>query len=63
MTNSEFPDRPTQNDLELRASLSYRLAAFAVSVEDRYVTGIGGGESARVNLFLVRVSRSIGSGP
>lgn len=64
MINADLPDRPAQNDLELRAELSYRLGAFGLSVEDRYVTALdSGGDRARVNVLYLRVFRLLGSGP
>jgi hypothetical protein len=63
VVNADVPDRPAQNDLELRGEVAFRTGAFGISLEDRYVKSLdAGGGAASVNVFYFRVYRVIGSG-
>lgn len=59
LVNAELPDRPAQDELQLRGELSYRLAAFGLSIEDRYVKALG--DERRANVVFLRVYRLLGS--
>lgn len=59
LTNVIFPDRPDQDDLEARGEVSYRIGAFGVGVEERYILSLR--DRASANVFFFRIYRLLGS--
>lgn len=60
-TAIESPDRPTQSEDELFASLTWGYAGIYLGLEDRYRVSTAGGVTIKDNLLLVRVRRGFGS--
>lgn len=58
---SDFPDRPSQDERGLRGALQYRFGALALALEDTYTVTHAVQQTRRWNLVLVRVSRYFGS--
>lgn len=59
LSNVVLPDRPSQDDLEARGEVSYRLGAFGVGVEERYLLSLR--DRASGNVFFFRIYRLLGS--
>ena len=55
----QAPDRPNLDELEMRGEITYRIGAFGIGLEDRYVVALGGGN--RLNVVFFRVYRLLGS--
>ncbi len=60
-TAIEAPDRPTQSEDELFASLTWGYAGIYLGLEDRFRISTAGGVTVKDNLLLVRVRRGFGS--
>jgi hypothetical protein len=64
LASSDYPDRPVQDDLELRGEVALRRGAFVMSLEDRYVVALDHhGQRGAVNVVFFRVSRVFGTSP
>ncbi len=61
LNSTDIPDRPAYLEVEGIAGIDFTYGAIVLGVEDRYLASEVGGNSTRVNQFLVRVSRTFGS--
>lgn len=59
LSTQEMPDRPATDELEARGEITYRIGAFGMGFEDRYVVGLR--DRSRFNIVVFRVYRLLGS--